>query len=67
MTDLSSLSISGFSVSTAGRMHIFKPVSVQAMWYVRWLSCIGKSMRLSVLLVNFNTPSPPHTHILQFV
>nr|XP_009913986.1 PREDICTED: protein phosphatase Slingshot homolog 1 isoform X2 [Haliaeetus albicilla] len=22
----------GFSVSTAGRMHIFKPVSVQAMW-----------------------------------
>lgn len=29
------LSISGFSVSTAGRMHIFKPVSVQAMWYVR--------------------------------
>nr|XP_044988223.1 protein phosphatase Slingshot homolog 1 isoform X2 [Jaculus jaculus] len=23
---------SGFSVSTAGRMHIFKPVSVQAMW-----------------------------------
>lgn len=29
------LSTSGFSVSTAGRMHIFKPVSVQAMWYVR--------------------------------
>ncbi|NWI67386.1 SSH1 phosphatase, partial [Todus mexicanus] len=26
------LSVSGFSVSTAGRMHIFKPVSVQAMW-----------------------------------
>lgn len=24
--------LSGFSVSTAGRMHIFKPVSVQAMW-----------------------------------
>ncbi|XP_047683255.1 protein phosphatase Slingshot homolog 1 isoform X2 [Prionailurus viverrinus] len=23
---------SGFSVSTAGRMHVFKPVSVQAMW-----------------------------------
>ena len=24
--------LSGFSVSTAGRMHVFKPVSVQAMW-----------------------------------
>lgn len=24
----------GFSVSTAGRLHVFKPVSVQAMWYV---------------------------------
>lgn len=28
------LSTRGFSVTTAGRSHVFKPVSVQAMWWV---------------------------------
>ena len=31
------LFISGFSVSVCGRQHIFKPVSVQAMWWVFFL------------------------------
>lgn len=32
----------GFSVSTDNRVHVFKPVSVQAMWWVildNWYSC----------------------------
>lgn len=37
-TDLPQLAFvcsrSGFTVSTAGRTHVFKPVSVQAMWWV---------------------------------
>lgn len=36
MPELLSLTPRGFSVSTAGRLHVFKPVSVQAMWYVNY-------------------------------
>uniref|UniRef100_A0A8C3KI52 Protein phosphatase Slingshot homolog 1 n=1 Tax=Calidris pygmaea TaxID=425635 RepID=A0A8C3KI52_9CHAR len=37
----------GFSVSTAGRMHIFKPVSVQAMWYVSALQILHKACEVA--------------------
>lgn len=34
MTICFCLLLRGFTVSTAGRTHVFKPVSVQAMWWV---------------------------------
>lgn len=34
MTICSVLLLRGFTVNTAGRTHVFKPVSVQAMWWV---------------------------------
>ena len=38
----------GFSVSVCGSQHIFKPVSVQAMWWVEFCRCSTQILRPAI-------------------
>lgn len=47
---LSVIGHSGFSVSTVNRVHVFKPVSVQAMWWAAYI--VVKKIPLITLTFN---------------
>lgn len=66
---LSLLSHRGFSVSTDNRIHVFKPVSVQAMWYVsvQEKNCIpfNNSFRFFFFLKHLSAVIPPPTPLFR--
>lgn len=60
------LLLRGFTVNTAGRTHVFKPVSVQAMWWVMINPRSHSGWLLQLTFMAHNNKSPNRQTLLQW-
>lgn len=60
------LLLRGFTVNTAGRTHVFKPVSVQAMWWVMINPWSHSGWLLQLTFMAHNNKSPNRQTLLQW-